>query len=90
MKLESWLHSIPRSRTWSESFRVECLGPLEMEKMSFSTRRVEWPREREIERAIGIVEVFIELKKLAIGLRFKFWTKSSVIGQCLVQLDKVR
>jgi hypothetical protein len=59
MKLESWLHSIPRSRTLSGSSRVECLGPLEMEKMSFSTRRVKWPRER----AVGIVWVFIELSQ---------------------------
>jgi hypothetical protein len=34
-----------------------------MEKMSFSTRRVEWPRERERERVVGIVEVFIELSQ---------------------------
>jgi hypothetical protein len=37
--------------------------PLEMEKMSFSTRRVEGPRERERERAIETVEVFIELSQ---------------------------
>jgi hypothetical protein len=59
MKLESWLYSIPRSRTCSGSSRVECLGPLEMEKMSFSTRRVEWPRERAVET----VWVFIELSQ---------------------------
>jgi hypothetical protein len=47
----------PRSRTWSGCSRVECLRPLEMERMRFSTRRFVWPRER----AIGEVEIFIEL-----------------------------
>jgi hypothetical protein len=47
MKLRSWLHSILRSRTWSGSSRVECLGPLEMNEMSFSTRRIEWLGERD-------------------------------------------
>jgi hypothetical protein len=60
MKLGSWLHSIPRSRIWSGSSRVECLGPLEMKEMSFSTRRFEWPRERERERVVGGVWKFIE------------------------------
>jgi hypothetical protein len=34
--------------------------PLEMEEMSFSTRRFEWPRERERERVIGGVWICIE------------------------------
>jgi hypothetical protein len=48
MKLGSWLHSISRSRTWSGSSRVECLRPMEMKKMSFSIRRLEWPSKRVV------------------------------------------
>jgi hypothetical protein len=70
MKLGSWLHSIPRLRTWRGSFRVEYLGPLEMREMNFSTRRMEWPRERERERVVEIVGIFIKF-----SLETSRWTR---------------
>jgi hypothetical protein len=74
MKLGSWLHSIPRLRIWRGSFRVEYLGPLEMREMNFSTRRMEWPRERERERererAVEIVGIFIKF-----SLETSRWTR---------------
>jgi hypothetical protein len=35
-----------------EDEQNECLRPLEMDKMSFSTREFVWPREREREREL--------------------------------------
>jgi hypothetical protein len=42
-----------------EDEQNECLRPLEMDKMSFSTRGFVWPREREC--VVGGVEIFINL-----------------------------